>query len=367
MDEDEVEKMNSHFHVASYLCPIIPSISIYPPSLYLSSSTRSSKSTLITVPMPKKNMEKGKRTKKTRRESRLTALQIDALAGDERPEVAVWDAVFRVVHDAVGGVGVAVAEEFALAGRLEELAAGAGVPERVVAGHVPGEDAELGEAAGVEAGGVDGDVDGLAVVAVGVAGVGAVEEELAGGVVGEEGREDVAVVAVHVAEVVEAEGGIVAAAEPPGVADVLLVVALACGGEVKGRVRRGTVKGEGLRVAVQTDDAVDVVAGEGLRYEVGVEGVEEVVGLVGEGWSRGGEVTLASEGEEHGGVVHDVDEGLVQTVLHHLDDAGHLSGQLGHLYHLRRYRIDREDPPPDLRRGEQGILNHLCESDPSIG
>ena len=119
----------------------------------------------------------------------------------------------------------------------------------------------MGQTARVDAGGVDGDVDGLAVVAVGVAGVGAVEEELAGGVIGEEGREDVAVVAASVGEVVEAEGGVVAAAEPPGVADVLLVVASAVGGEGEGRVGGGAVEGEGLRVAVQTDDAVDVVAG----------------------------------------------------------------------------------------------------------
>lgn len=156
---------------------------------------------------------------------------------------------------------IAVAEEPVLAGDLEELAPGAGAVEGVIAAHVPGEDAQLGETAGVDAGGVDGDVDGLAVVAVGVAGVGAVEEELAGGVVGQEGGEDVAVATGHVGEVVEAEGGGVAVAEPPGVADVLLVVALAGGGEVEGGVCRCAVEGEGLGVGVEADDAVDVVAG----------------------------------------------------------------------------------------------------------
>ena len=161
---------------------------------------------------------------------------------------------------------VAVPEEAALRRVLEELAARAGAVQRIVAGHVPGQDAQLGEAARVDAGGIDGHVDGLAVVAVGVAGVGAVEEELAGGVVCEEGGESVAVVAVHVGEVVQAKGRVVAAAEPPGVADVLLVVALAGGGEVEGVVRGGAVEGEGLRVAVEADNAVDVVAGEGLGY-----------------------------------------------------------------------------------------------------
>lgn len=72
----------------------------------------------------------------------------------------------------------------------------------------------------------------MSVVPVGVAGVSAVEEELAGSVVGEERGQYVSVVAVHVAEVVEGESGVVRSAEPPCVADVLLVVALTGGGEV---------------------------------------------------------------------------------------------------------------------------------------
>ena len=99
----------------------------------------------------------------------------------------------------------------------------------------------------------------MAVVPVRVASVSAVEEELAGRVVGEERCHYVSVIAVHVAEVVEAEGGVVASAEPPCVADVLLVVALAVG-EVVGGVCGGAVEGEGLGIAVETDDAVDVVA-----------------------------------------------------------------------------------------------------------
>ena len=127
-------------------------------------------------------------------------------------------------------------------------------------------------------------------------------------------------------EVVEAEGGGVRAAVPPCVADVLLVVALAGGGEVVGGVCGCAVEGEGLRVAVLTDDAVDVVAGEGLGDDVGVEGVEEVIGLVGERRRGGGEVALAGEGEEHGCVLHYFDEGFVEIVLDRLDDAAHFRG-----------------------------------------
>lgn len=156
---------------------------------------------------------------------------------------------------------VTIAEEAVLRRGLEELAPGARAIQGIIAAHVPRQDAQLREAARVDAGGVDGHVDGLAVVAVRVAGVGAVEEELAGRVVCQEGREDVAVVAAAVGEVVEAEGGGVAAAEPPRVADVLLVVAFAGGGEVVGGVCLCAVEGEGLRVAVEADDAVDVVAG----------------------------------------------------------------------------------------------------------
>ena len=127
-------------------------------------------------------------------------------------------------------------------------------------------------------------------------------------------------------EVVEAEGGRVPTAVPPCVADVLLVVALAGRGEVVGGVCLCAVEGEGLRVAVQTDDAVNVVAGEGLGDYVSVEGVEEVVCLVGEGRWGGGEVALAGECEEHGCVLHYFDEGFVEVVLHRLDDAAHFGG-----------------------------------------
>ena len=127
-------------------------------------------------------------------------------------------------------------------------------------------------------------------------------------------------------EVIEAEGGLVLAAEPPCVADVLLVVALAGGVEVVGGVCLCAVEGEGLRVAVETDDAVDVVAGEGLGDDVSVEGVKEVVCLVREGRRGSGEVALAGEGEKHGCVLHHLDERFVEVVLDRLDDAAHFGG-----------------------------------------
>ena len=96
-----------------------------------------------------------------------------------------------------------------------------------MAGHVPGKDFELGDAGGVDATGVDGDVDGLAEVALRVAGVSALEEKFAGCEVGEKGGEFLVEVAVHVAEVVEGEGGFEVFAVPPGVADVLGVVSFA--------------------------------------------------------------------------------------------------------------------------------------------
>lgn len=127
-------------------------------------------------------------------------------------------------------------------------------------------------------------------------------------------------------EIVEAEGGRVPTAVPPCVANVLLVVALAGGVEVVGGVCLCAVEGKGLRVAVETDDAVDVVAGEGLGDDIGVEGVEEVVCLVWEGRRGGGEIALAGEGEEHGCVLHYFDEGFVEVVLDRLDDSAHFGG-----------------------------------------
>ena len=218
---------------------------------------------------------------------------------------------------------IAVPKKHVLPRRLQELAPGARATQRVVAAHVPRQDPELRQAARVDARGVDGHVDGLPVVPIGVAGVGVVEEEFAGRVVGEERREDVSVIAVHVAEVIEAERGVVPSAEPPCVADVLLVVPFAVREVVRG-VRFGAVEGEGLGVAIEADDTVDVVAGQSLGYNVGVEGVEEVVCLVWKRWRRGREIPLAGEREEHRHVLHDIDERLVQVVLYRLDDTAHL-------------------------------------------
>ena len=120
-----------------------------------------------------------------------------------------------------------------------------------------------------------------------------------------------------------------------------------------------------MRVRVGGDGAVDVVAAHGLGNDVRVEGVEEVVGLVGEGGRAGGEVALAGKGEEHGGVLHHFDEGLVEVVLHGLDDAADLGGESGHLDHLRRCRVDGEQPSPDLRYHEQNVCDNLREFCPS--
>ena len=81
---------------------------------------------------------------------------------------------------------------------------------RVIAGHIPREDPELGQTARVDARRVDCHVDGLSVVSVGIASVRAVEEELAGGVVGEQGCQDVAEVATHLNGRVLAEVGVLA-------------------------------------------------------------------------------------------------------------------------------------------------------------
>ena len=256
----------------------------------------------------------------------LTALQLILLARNQRSQIAIRHAINRLIHNTIHRPLIAIPKKPVLPRRLEELATRARAVQRVIAAHIPRQDAQLREASRVYAGGIHGHVDGLAVVAVCVAGVGAVEEESAGGVVCKERAEHVAVVTVWVRKVVQGEGGGVPVAVPPGVADVLLVVACAVAGEVVGVVDGGAVEGEGLRVAVEADDAVDVVAGERLRYYVCIEGVEEVVCLVWEGGGGGGEVALAGEGEEHGCVLHYVDEGFVEVVLDRLDDGAHLGG-----------------------------------------
>ena len=63
----------------------------------------------------------------------------------------------------------------------------------------------------------------------------------------------------YMVKVVEGEGGVIAPAEPPRVADVLLIVPSALG-KIESGVGFGTVKGKRLRIAVETDDAVDTVA-----------------------------------------------------------------------------------------------------------
>ena len=90
---------------------------------------------------------------------------------------------------------------------LEELAMLViGSPFGHRAAHVPGQDAQLGDARRVDPSRVDRDVDRLAEIALGVAGQGALEEQLPGGEVGQEVGDLVAVVPVHVAEIVQGEG-----------------------------------------------------------------------------------------------------------------------------------------------------------------
>ena len=62
----------------------------------------------------------------------------------------------------------------------------------------------------------------------------------------------------------------------------------------------GAVGGEFLRIGLLANDGVENVALQGLGDEIVVEGVVEVVGLVGEGGGADGEVALSGEGEELG-------------------------------------------------------------------
>ena len=208
-----------------------------------------------------------------------------------------------------------IGQKSRLRGRLDEFAVRV---LRIRARHVPREGLQLGKASRVDAGDIHGDVDGGAVAALGVAGQCVFEEEFAGGVFGEELRDDVAPVAVHVGELVEPEAHVEVPRVPPRAADVLLVVGLAVDVVVEGCA----VGGEGLRVGVPGDDGVDVVAGEGLRYDVSVKAVEEVGGLVGEGWGRVGEISVLGEGDELVYVGHGGDEGHVEVALDCLDDVG---------------------------------------------
>jgi len=72
-----------------------------------------------------------------------------------------------------------------------------------------------------------------------------------------ESCEHVTVATSHVAEVIEAEGRGVPATVPPRMADILLVVAFAIGGIVG---CLATVGSERLRISVQSEDTVDVIA-----------------------------------------------------------------------------------------------------------
>ena len=80
-------------------------------------------------------------------------------------------------------MGIAISKEPALAWLLQEFTPADRPMQGIIATHVPCQYSQLGETARVDAGGVDCHVDGLAVVAVCVAGVGAVEEEFTRGVV----------------------------------------------------------------------------------------------------------------------------------------------------------------------------------------
>lgn len=166
---------------------------------------------------------------------------------------------------------------------------------------------------------VDGHIDTLAVIPVLVAGVGVIEQQLAGGVFLEESCEEFAVVALLVGEMVQPECGTVVPAVPPCVADVFAVVAFA-GREVVVEVFLTPVCGEGLDVGVLGNGALDVVTREAGGDDVRVEAVEEVLLLIREGRGGGGEVALAGEGEEFRWVGHDGDDRFVEVPLHLADE-----------------------------------------------
>ena len=151
-------------------------------------------------------------------------LQLNLILHQQRSHIAVRHTKRIDIHLIIRTMIPTVTQESILRRPLNEFAL------RVMAiraGHVPGEGLQLGQASGVHASDIDGDVDGGAVAALGVAGEGVLEEELAGGVVGQELGDGVAPVAVHVRELVEAEAHVEVAGVPPGAADVLLVVGLA--------------------------------------------------------------------------------------------------------------------------------------------
>ncbi len=260
--------------------------------------------------------------------------------------------IHRLIHNTIRRVTTAVPQEQILLGDLDKLA----LARRGGAGavHIPSNDLQLRETSGVDASSVDGDIDALAETTLGVASEGGFEEKLAGGVVGEEGREDGVVVAVHVGEVVEAEGRAVGGAEPPGVADALGVVAV-CAVDGVGEV--GAVGGEGVGVCFPAEGAFDVVAVEGGGDDVGVEAVEEVICLVWERRGRGGEVALGGEGEELGHVGHDGDDGFVEIVLHRGHDVFQLGFEFGDLDDLGGGGVDGEQISADLGKREEGVFH----------
>ena len=109
----------------------------------------------------------------------LTPLQLNVILRHQRAQITIRHAIYRVVHNAVRGMGIAVSKEPALARLLEEFTSPDRPMHRIVAAHVPRQYPQLGQTARVYTGGVDGHVDGLAVIAICVAGVSAVKEEFA--------------------------------------------------------------------------------------------------------------------------------------------------------------------------------------------
>ncbi len=105
------------------------------------------------------------------------------------------------------------------------------------------------------------------------------------------------------------------AAVPPCVTHVLRIVAFAVG-KVVSKIVLAAVCRERLDVGVFGYRAVDIVAPEAGRNNVGVKSVEKIIGLI---WKRrrcsSSEVALLGKGHEFACICHNRGDSIVQIVL----------------------------------------------------